>query len=625
MRVVALPGLPVGGDVSDWLDADPARADTLLEVCRAVPEPHSPPLPSRDDDRFVIAGDEGPRVSGSEKRRHFHRSYNYRLQDHYCFSPPVMIKVLKKDKEAKPYCTFRVYDDVKGVTGWQFKMPKGFERVPYFVPDKNPFKRSIFWDTPKPGPDLYWPEGEKDVDTLARLGLAAFTFGGGDGLPRNCEEYIEGRNVIITADNDEKGRKQAEAKAARALAVAASVKVIQFTDEDVAEKGDVTDWLEAGHTLDELKARVDTTEFRKKPGDREDPPKDKGDTNDGQTGDRQTPPPGADSTKVLPLTFFDDVENYAKKNWLMKGVIAKGETSMWIAPPGKLKSALMTDVAIHLASGADWRGYQSKETCGVVYFALERADLVKRRLTAHRRRDDLTGLPIAVAGGVLNLMYLPTVALIVETVRAGEAKFGCSVGFVVFDTLAKGIAAGGGDENQAKDLGAALANLRRVQDQTGAHIAVISHTGKDEKRGARGSNSQDGDVDVMVQISGDSVKVATVTKANDQEEGALTKFKGEIVILGKDEDGDDITTMIISTDPCESASGKSKENTPLTSNQRRAMDLLYAAINDAGEAPPASAPHGVVRWSRSIPGRTAAGTARFLAAATTPSVRRSIG
>jgi hypothetical protein len=129
----------------------------------------------------------------------------------------------------------------------------------------------------------------------------------------------------------------------------------------------------------------------------------------------------------------------------------------------------------------------------------------------------------------------------------------------------------------------------------------------------------------MVQISGDSVKVATVTKANDQEEGALTKFKGEIVILGKDEDGDDITTMIISTDPCESASGKSKENTPLTSNQRRAMDLLYAAINDAGEAPPASAPHGVVRWSRSIPGRTAAGTARFLAAATTPSVRRSIG
>ena len=38
----------------------------------------------------------------------------------------------------------------------------------------------------------------------------------------------------------------------------------------------------------------------------------------------------------LPLTYFDDVEKSLNKNWLMKGVIAKHETSMWIAPPGKL-------------------------------------------------------------------------------------------------------------------------------------------------------------------------------------------------------------------------------------------------------------------------------------------------
>jgi hypothetical protein len=276
------------------------------------------------------------------------------------------------------------------------------------------------------------------------------------------------------------------------------------------------------------------------------------------------------------------------KNWLMKGVIAKHETSMWIAPPGKLKSALMTDLAIHLASGMDWRGYQSKETCGVVYFALERADLVKRRLAAHQRRDDLDGLPIAVAAGIINLMDPKCVGITVATIREAETKFRCSVGFIVFDTYAKGIAAGGGDENQAKDQGVAITNLRRVQEQTGVHIAIISHTGKDQKKGARGSNAQDGDVDVMVQIAGDGIKVATVTKANDQAEGVLTKFKSEIVVLGIDEDGADIDTAIISIDPCGSEDAKSNERAKLTQTERRAVDMLVNAINDVGKDPPSS-------------------------------------
>jgi hypothetical protein len=290
----------------------------------------------------------------------------------------------------------------------------------------------------------------------------------------------------------------------------------------------------------------------------------------------------------IPLTYFDDVEKSVNKNWLIKGVIAKNETSMWIAPPGKLKSALMTDLAINLASGMDWRGYKSKATCGVVYFALERADLVKRRLAAHQKRDDLTGLPIAVAAGIINLMDPKCVDIIVATIREAETKFGCLVGFIVFDTYAKGIAAGGGDENQAKDQGAAITNLRRVQEQTGVHIAIISHTGKDEKRGARGSNAQDGDVDVMVQIAGDGIKVATVTKANDQAEGVLTKFKAEIVVLGTDEDGEEITTAIISVDPCGSADIKSHTRAKLTQIERRAVDMLVNAINDVGKDPPSS-------------------------------------
>jgi AAA domain len=38
IRIVLLPDLPDKGDISDWLDVDPARAEKLVEICFAVPE-----------------------------------------------------------------------------------------------------------------------------------------------------------------------------------------------------------------------------------------------------------------------------------------------------------------------------------------------------------------------------------------------------------------------------------------------------------------------------------------------------------------------------------------------------------------------------------------------------------
>jgi RecA-family ATPase len=250
----------------------------------------------------------------------------------------------------------------------------------------------------------------------------------------------------------------------------------------------------------------------------------------------------------LPLTFFDELTEPAPKPWLIKNVIARGETSSWIAPPGKGKSALLTDIAVHKASSRDWRSYHTKGRCGIVYFALERADLVKRRLAAHRRRDDLEDLPIAVAGQVIDLMNRSCVDTILATIRKAEQRFVCDVGLIIIDTYNKGIAAGGGDEDKARDQNIAQANLRRVLDQAQIHIAGIGHTGKDESKGERGSSARLADVDILVQITGDIVKTATVKKGNDQPEGTLTSFQMEAFDFGVDEDGDRFGTFILTTD-----------------------------------------------------------------------------
>ena len=290
---------------------------------------------------------------------------------------------------------------------------------------------------------------------------------------------------------------------------------------------------------------------------------------------------------AFPFQTFDEITaKTIKKRWVFKGIMARGETSAWIAPPGGMKSALMVEAAIRAASGSDWRGKRSTGETAVVYFALERADLVKRRLLAHRQRLDLGDLPIAVVASTINLMAPKTVPRLVATIREVETYFNLPVGLSIFDTFAKLIAAGGGDENQAKDQGAVFANIQRLKEQVDMHIALVGHTGKDESRGARGSNAILGDADVMVRISGDLVRTARIEKANDLPEGPLFAFRSELHEFGTDEDGEPVTVNIVSPEFCEPRTSAVPTGGELTKAAQTAQRALAEAIDEQGTVPP---------------------------------------
>ncbi|MCK1400106.1 AAA family ATPase [Bradyrhizobium sp. 4] len=295
---------------------------------------------------------------------------------------------------------------------------------------------------------------------------------------------------------------------------------------------------------------------------------------------------------ALRLEPLEDIflEDDCAKTHIVKGIFAWGETSAWIAPPGGMKSALLASAAISIALKQSWFGRRAAENpIGVIYFALERADLVKRRLIAHRRKlglPDNHPLPILVQSGMLDMMNPATVPLVVEAVRRAEVYFGhlpechCA-GLLIFDTFAKMIAAGGGDENSAKDQGRVFANLQRIKDELGQpHIALIGHTGKDEARGARGSNALYGDVDVLVTINGDAIKTATVAKANDIPDGPLFSFASEVVDFGPDRDGDPQTVNIISAEEVSAQVAAKPREAKLTETQ----EAMYRLLRDAGAA-----------------------------------------
>lgn len=103
----------------------------------------------------------------------------------------------------------------------------------------------------KAGDTIFITEGEKDADTLIKLGLIATTNSSGAGKWRDdFSQHFAGRDVGILPDNDDVGRDHA-GKVLRSLhGVASSVKVIELAG--LPDKGDVSDWIEAGHNASEL-------------------------------------------------------------------------------------------------------------------------------------------------------------------------------------------------------------------------------------------------------------------------------------------------------------------------------------------------------------------------------------
>ena len=101
-------------------------------------------------------------------------------------------------------------------------------------------------------------EGEKDVETLRKLGVPATTnSGGAKKWQHEFSEYLRGKNVVILPDNDSVGEQHAQMVAKDLYGIAASVKIVQCS---TLPKGDVTDYIEKENgTWEALRTKIDAT------------------------------------------------------------------------------------------------------------------------------------------------------------------------------------------------------------------------------------------------------------------------------------------------------------------------------------------------------------------------------
>ncbi|MEW5954703.1 MAG: hypothetical protein AB1815_13475 [Bacillota bacterium] len=150
-----------------------------------------------------------------------------------------------------------------GRGGWIWKM-KGISPLPYRLP--------ALLEALERGEMVFVPEGEKDCNKLAALGLPATCNHGGAGKWTKVHSgyFPAGADVIILPDDDEPGREHAQKVAGQLTARGCHVRMLELPG--LPEKGDISDWLAAGGTKEDLlRLAAAAREWEPAPGPEEEP------------------------------------------------------------------------------------------------------------------------------------------------------------------------------------------------------------------------------------------------------------------------------------------------------------------------------------------------------------------
>jgi hypothetical protein len=129
---------------------------------------------------------------------------------------------------------------------------KDIERLPFRLPE---LLKAI-----ERGDTINIPEGEKDVLSFVQLGLAGTTnSGGGGNWQPELAQWFKGVNVVLWCDNDEKGRAHIDSVGAALTGTAASIRFVDIAKvwPECPPKKDVSDWIKAGATLEDILTAID--------------------------------------------------------------------------------------------------------------------------------------------------------------------------------------------------------------------------------------------------------------------------------------------------------------------------------------------------------------------------------
>ena len=279
----------------------------------------------------------------------------------------------------------------------------------------------------------------------------------------------------------------------------------------------------------------------------------------------------------LPLEFWGEGDDVDPPRDFVEGMLIEDTLSLWFGDSNVGKTFVVFDLACHVALGRDWFGCDV-EAGGVVYIAAEGAGSLRKRRKAWQTRYQETDVNLAVIPSAIDFRSAGSddVDRVIAACQKAAHRMGTPIKLVIVDTLSRAIS--GGNENAPEDMTAFVQAVDRVRAEVGTHVASIHHSGKDTTKGARGHSSLRAAVDSefeVVKLS-DDVGIIKTAKQRDIEMSDNLGFKLEVVAVGSDRRGREITSCVVV--PVEVGPTEAK----LNDRQRSIITILGNILNSEG-------------------------------------------
>jgi len=500
-------------------------------------------------------------------------------------------------KDGKPVKTYRQRrPDPSKAGGWNWST-KDVRQVPYRLPDlqKAVDKNHI----------VFVVEGEKAADKLLDLGVPATTNARGAGKwLAELSDYLKGARVVVLADDDPQARHQktneplfhddgrpkfvgidhANSVAASLLGKASDVRVVQLTDNK--KKEDVVDWLDDGHTVEELyQIAAKAPKF--------------------------TPPAFKSKFNAVPWDAFDAPAQ--EHEHLIKGILTRGEVSIASGASQSGKTFVILDAAMAVARGVNWMGRKVRKG-GVIYQAGEGQKGLRKRIKAYRQWHGLISsdnLPFVFMPARLNLYQNDDQTVeFIEEAKHWASTFDVPLELVVIDTWAT--ATVGANENDGKDVGSVLERGRRISEALNCHVLFVHHMNADGTK-VRGHTSLIANlenalivrpVDGLRDDDGRQIREVYLQKNKEGEAGFALRFALSQVKIGTDEDGDPITSCVVVTPKGEGSDEAPEKRPNISDKENVLLKAIIKALDEHGsDAPPVMDLPGdvrIVHWQKVI-------------------------
>jgi AAA domain len=280
------------------------------------------------------------------------------------------------------------------------------------------------------------------------------------------------------------------------------------------------------------------------------------------------------------LIPFDKIVFNTAPAYLIKGIIPRVGLCVFWGPPKCGKSFLVFDMLMHVALGWKYRDRRVQQGA-VVYCAFEGQTGLRNRVEAfrqHKLAEGAGGVPFYLIADAMNLVA--DHPALIASVRAalGDTKPAA----IALDTLNRSMP---GSESSDEDMTAYVKAGDALRIAFNCAVVIVHHCGHEGTR-PRGHSSLMGATDAQIAVKRDAADniIATVELMKDGPQGDEFASRLEVAEIGKDIDGDNITSCVIV--PVEGLAPQKEKPKKLPAAAAKALKALHEIIDDAGIIPP---------------------------------------